>query len=397
MKKILYVASTYGHIASFHIPYIKKLQENGFLVDVAAANSNEEAKNLLMKELPESGFIDISFEKKMFSYKNAKAVKQIRKKISNRAYDIISVHTSLASFYVRLAVLLLISQKSLRPILINTVHGYLFDNKTSFLKRSLLLFAEKITRSVTNHLLVMNCDDYEIAQKYHLYQDTLSMIPGMGIDTIRFSQENFALLDRNEERKKLNLNQSDIVMIYAAEFSKRKNQKMLISAIQQLPPNVKLILAGQGDQLEKCKKLSCQVNLTHSTSSREKNSVVRSAKEERIIFLGHVGNLEYYYFISDICVSSSSSEGLPFNIMEAMSMGLPVVATDVKGHKDLIEESINGFLYEFDSMEGFRNTLMRLIELPSIALRQIGENNTDKASLYSLQEVLEKGLSIFNK
>lgn len=395
MKRILYVASTYGHIASFHIPYIKKLQEAGYLVDMAGSNSNIEAKANLLRELPSCTFVDMPFEKRMFSYKNLKVTLLLRKQILKGQYDIISVHTSLASFYVRLAVLFLFSQKNSRPILINTVHGYLFDYKTPFLKRTAFLLAERITKSVTNHLVVMNQEDYEIAQKYHLYTDALSIIPGMGINTDRFKKDNFTNLDRNGERSTLGINPSDIIMIYAAEFSERKNQEMLITAMSNLPQNVKLILAGQGEQIEKCKELSQKSGLSFSSSHELKNSQLAFNDGEKILFIGHVKNLEYYYFLSDICVSSSRIEGLPFNIMEAMSMGLPVIATRIKGHVDLIEEKKNGLLYDYDSVEAFCDAVLGLIKLPSTDFFQISNNNIKKASCFDLKKIYKKVLEVY--
>ena len=59
--------------------------------------------------------------------------------------------------------------------------------------------------------------------------------------------------------------------------------------------------------------------------------------EDRIHFLGYVQNMEDLYPICDVAVSSSKTEGLPFNVMEAMACGLPVLISDIKGHRDLVE------------------------------------------------------------
>ncbi|QHI72070.1 glycosyltransferase [Aminipila terrae] len=421
MKKILYVASSYGHILSFHIPYIRELHEMGFQVHVAAAGAFENTESLDIPKIP------VPFEKKMLSPRNAACTLQLIKLIKKERYDIISVHTTLAAFYVRMAVMLI---RGTKPKVINTVHGYLFDYNTPILKRSILLWAEKLTRPATDILVVMNQQDYEIAEKNHLYKDQLFKIPGFGIDTERFSKKkveeklllfykinngnknvmaaNDMKAIRRTERLKFGIEENDTVLIYAAEFSKRKNQKMLIEAMMKLPQNVKLLLAGRGERLEECQRLSEQLKL-NSEATEGMNSEYRN----RILFLGHVKNLEDYYYISDICVSASRIEGLPFNIMEAMSMGLPIVATNVKGHQDLIEPGINGYLFQFNDINGFKDIIYHLLsektsksfggtnvtqEFPKQVQEKyvnMSENNINKVQQYKLDDVIENIINIY--
>ncbi len=403
MKKILYVASSYGHILSFHIPYIKQLEEIGFIVHTAAAGASDNVEPQGTKK------INIPFEKSMLSFKNISCAFQLMKLIKKERYDIISVHTSLAAFFVRLAVMLLNGKK---PKVINTVHGYLFDENSPFLKRSILLWAEKFTKPVTDIVVVMNHQDYEIARKYHLYKDKLIQIPGFGIDTERFSRKNIeekihreqSLVEINEniakyepeamrekERKKLGLKNDDVVLIYAAEFSKRKNQKMLIQAMTKLPQNIKLFFAGKGDLLQECEELAGALKLNGTPSEQ------LIAKGDRVLFLGHVRDLEYYYYLSDICVSASRSEGLPFNIMEAMAMGLPVVATDVKGHRDLVEQDINGYLYRFDNQNKAIEAVNKVLNLKKDKEKwqSAMQTNITKMQKYKLEEVRDYILELY--
>lgn len=417
MKKILYVASTYGHIKSFHIPYILKLVELGFEMHIGAGGTEKagaqkaptSAAPKMQKNtgasLENQAFagvktIEISFEKKMCSHKNLICVKKLVRLMEKEKYDIVSVHTSLAAFFTRLAVILV---KGKKPTVINTVHGYLFDENTRWAKKNILLGAERIVKKATDVLVVMNNQDYEIAEKYRLYREKLIKIPGMGINIDKFSKEHVEMLIeekgqtgsevvkglmsqrvsgkatgesadiRSRERAKFGLQEADVVMIYAAEFSKRKNQKMLIHSMEKLPPNVKLFLAGKGEGLEECMSLAEHLRPPAASkilNSAEQPETSKPPKQPnltlpsggRVVFLGHVQNLEYYYYLADICVSSSRSEGLPFNIMEGMAMGLPVVATNVKGHQDLVENGVNGYLYEFDDQRGFIEGVMSLIK-----------------------------------
>ena len=100
--------------------------------------------------------------------------------------------------------------------------------------------------------------------------------------------------------------------------------------MQYLSDNVRLVLCGEGDQLSACKSLA------------EKLGV-----QTHVFFPGQVIEIAPWYRMADALVTSSRSEGLPFNVMEAMHCGLPVVASAVKGHIDLIEGRKTGLLYPY--------------------------------------------------
>lgn len=328
MKKILFTASTYSHINNFHLPYLKYFKKIGYEVHVAVGGSKQEI------EFADKVY-DIPFQKSITSIENFKLAHKLSKIMKTEKYTIISTHTSLAAFFTRLAVAL----SGSKAYVINTVHGYLFDENFPFLKRNIMLFAEKIMKPWTDDIMVMNSDDENIARKHKLYKKNLYFIDGMGVD---FSKLQFCEA-RDEERTRFNMKKEDIVLVYAAEFSNRKNQEMIIESLQKLPENVKLILMGNGQNYENCKLLAKKLDL-----------------EERIIFTGYVKNIDYYYSISDICVSSSRIEGLPFNVMEAMYMKLPLVVSKVKGNEDLVSYGINGYTYLYNDTDEFCEKIIEL-------------------------------------
>ena len=106
--KILITASTMVHIKNFHLPYIEKFKENGDEVYVLANG--------------EGADFNVPFEKKTLSFKNLALISKIRKILKQEQFDVIYLHTTLAAFYVRLA----LKGLKKKPYVINTVHGYLF-------------------------------------------------------------------------------------------------------------------------------------------------------------------------------------------------------------------------------------------------------------------------------
>ncbi len=362
--KILYIASTFGHIRSFHLPYINALIAKGHSVDVAGAGDPS--------GIPaEAGTFILPFEKHMSASSNFRAASMLKSKLSAERYDTVIMHTSLAAFFTRLAIRRTPSR--IRPLAVNMVHGYLFDAQSPFARRTVLLAAEKLTAGVTNRLIVMNDEDLKIALSQHLCKSDSEIykIPGVGFDSHRFFPRKAEGTANEDSSAPKTFN-----MIYAAEFSKRKNQAFLLYVLKELLENspkadYRLTLAGTGAELESCKILASELGIANSVS-----------------FPGFVNNIEDYYAASDLSLSASRSEGLPFNVLESLACGLPVVASRVKGHTDLIRPGENGELYDFGD-----------IKACAAAIKKVCENTdlyhpTEGIEHYALENVLESNLSL---
>ena len=359
-KKVLMSASVYGHIRSFHLPYLQEFQRLGWETHVACAG--------IPAEIPYvDRALDLPFEKKLTAPSNFKAMRMLRRYIAQEQFNLIITHTTLAAFFTRLAV----KGMKDRPRLVNVMHGYLFDDETPFLKRELMLNAERLTAPETDLLLTMNEWDFQAAKKYRLGKQ-IEKIPGMGVD---FSRLDTATEEDSIRLKKaLDIPAEAFVLIYPAEFSRRKSQHVLIEAMRYLPEQVWLVLCGEGDQLMKCKELA------------EKLSV-----QDRILFPGQITDIAPWYRMADALVASSRSEGLPFNVMEAMYMGLPVVASAVKGHTDLIQDGETGLLYPYGDSEKCADYVCSLVNDRALCAT-VGHKASDDANAYSISTVLQQNM-----
>lgn len=322
-------------------------------------------------DIPEANeILPLPFQKSFTSPDNFKAALILRKKIKDEGYGLIAAHTSLASFFARLALFGLAE----KPYVVNMVHGYLFDSQTPWLKRNILLAAEKITASKTDLLLLMNAWDYKTAQKHRL-GEKICLVPGVGAD--------FSPLDkispdsRRAVREKYGIKENDVLLLYAAELSERKSQRVIIRGMQYLPQNVFLALAGDGAERESCEELAHKLGV-----------------ENRTLFLGHVSNIAEWQKAADIAVSASRSEGLPFNVMEAMYAEVPVVASCVKGHIDLIDDGKSGLLYSYGDEKEFAERVMLLLKSPDLK-RQIVETAKEKVDPLRLEKAFSKVWSYY--
>lgn len=312
-KKVLFCASTLSHLMNFHLPYLRDFREWGYEVWTAAGGGEERAVPYADHQ------VEVSFRKKFFSPRNILAIFQLRRLLMEEGFTCISTHTTLASAVIRAAVLLM--PKERRPKVFCVCHGYLFHEGDG-LKKWLYLLPEKLCASVTDVLMVMNREDEGIAKRHRLAGGRLVYIHGMGLDSDKFSP--IAPDERERGRRELGAGPEDILFIYAAEFSGRKNQGELIRAFASAAendPRLRLVLAGSGGTFEECKELVEQLRMG-----------------DRVQFLGYVEKMSRVYPLCDAAVSSSRIEGLPFNVLEAMVCGLPVIASGIKGHRELLGE-----------------------------------------------------------
>ncbi len=353
--KVLFTASTFSHILNFHLPYLGYFQKKGWEVHVACAGGEEEIPGA-------DRVIPLPFEKDLFSPRNLEASARIRELVRRERYDLISAHTSLAAFFTRLAV----KGMRERPRVVVISHGYLFDGDTPALKRTALSAAERLTAPQTDLLLTMNRWDHEYAKKHRLGKDVVN-IPGMGVDFTeldRFPPEAGAAL-----RRQWSIPAGGFLMVYPAEFSERKSQQVLIRAMSRLPEHCYLALPGSGALLESCRALADGLGLTG-----------------RVLFPGQVRGMGPWYAAADAAVSASRSEGLPFNLMEAMHFGLPAAVSRVKGHTDLVEDGVSGLLYPYGDADACAEAIRTLLDHPETGAL-LGRNARERAESFSLERV----------
>ena len=353
-KKILVVASTTEHLMNFHIPYIEELKKDYDVFTMAKDGDFKYAD------------FDIAFEKKIISFKHCACVRKIYNILKEQNFDTIILNTSLAAWIVRRA----IKKLKNKPNVINIVHGYLFDEKSSFVKKFGYVRVEKHFKNVTNSVVVMNNEDLDIVKTYKLAKDHVVKIEGMGIDGERFNKTHEKKYDvKNNPR-----------FSFIGELSARKNQLFLIKFVEELKkfgfePTLNLI--GWGIQKKKLEKY-----------------IKKHKLEESVKLIGYDTEIETHLAESDYYVCASKIEGLPFNILEAMYAGRVIFSSDTKGSVDLIDDFENGILFENGNMEDFVSKF-RIVNNNIEMQKKIRKNAIKTAEKYLIKNVFDENIKIF--
>ena len=326
MKKVLYVTTVSRTINAFLIPHINMLLDNGYEIHCACSIDKPVDKELQRRGVK---IFEVPFSRNPLGIGNIKAFIKLEELQRINDYDIVHVHTPIAAIYGRL---LKLNFPSLR--IIYTAHGYHFLKGGSKLGWILYYPIEKIMAKFTDVTININKEDYEIT-KEKLKPKKCYLLNGVGLDLDKYKK--LSSKEIQEKRKEFGLKDKDFVVLMIAEINKNKNHIQLINAMDILKdkyPNIKVLCIGDGTLKE----------------SLEKQIILRNL-QNNIFMLGYRLDVNKLINISDIGILLSRREGLPRNIMEFMACGRKVIATDIRGCRDLICDETIGTLVNVDDYE----------------------------------------------
>ena len=366
-KKVLLTATVQSHIAQFHRPLAKMLHEHGCEVHVAARNNLAE-KNGLKIDFADQVF-DVPFARSPFSLQNVKAFLQIQKIIDAGHYDFVHTNTPAAGVFTRLAA---VRARRKGTGVIYTAHGFHFYKGAP--KKNWLLYypVEKICAAFTDRLITITQEDYALASKR--FKTNVFHIHGVGANSSRFYV--LSAEEKQRVRKELHIPNDAKVLMNVGELLPNKNQKTAILAMKTVCekyPAAQLLIAGNGPELE---------NLTRLVQQEGLQSHVR--------FLGYTLALNAYNNIADCTVACSFREGLPMNVIEAMLCENAVVASNNRGHRELVEDGVTGFLVEPDDVQAFADRIIQVLDAPNVyarAAREHAQAFTDQNVYKELQKI----------
>lgn len=181
--------------------------------------------------------------------------------------------------------------------------------------------------------------------------------------------------DREQLRKKLGLPSDSKIVLFVHRFTPVKRFYLQIPYIAETEEfrknNAYMLVIGTGPDENKIK-----------------SQIERSTYKERIIMLGAIPNseIQQYYRGADLFINPSYSEGFPRVVIEAMACGLPVVATNVGGTKDIIGNIQGNYIVDKDDKETFRKKVNELIENDELRYR-IKRENLDIVKKYSTENI----------
>ena len=230
-----------------------------------------------------------------------------------------------------------------------------------------------------NELIVPTKKAWELFKYKYMVDRNVHIIP-TGIDSDRFKLENNKKFNRDVERKKLNFLKDDFVIIFVGRIAEEKNIIFLLKNMKSIIkkcPQAKLLIVGDGPDLEKYKKYSQKSKISNN-----------------IVFAGKVpwDDIPKYYLMSDVFVTASKSETQGLTVIEAMSASLPVVCIDDESFTNTVIDNLNGMIFKNDKQ--YVNSITKLYNDKEL-LNKLQKGALNTSQMHTVKYVAERVLEVY--
>ena len=266
-------------------------------------------------------------------------LRQLVEYLRANPYTIVHTHNSVTGVVGRMA-----ARIAQVPLVIHTTHGFHFHDGMSAVARWPYVAIERGMARMCDVLLFQNREEFRQLRPLGLQPRLGGYFVGNGIDLGQFAA-----------RASLPQNQRPIILC-VARLEPVKNQGMLFQALEVLKArfNPEVWLVGDGPLQSQYEAHLQAVGLADSVK-----------------FLGYRYDIPQLTAAADVSVLTSLKEGIPRSLMQSMAVGVPVVATDVKGTREVVVDGKTGFLVPLNDAETLAERIGRLLASPSLR-REMG-------------------------
>jgi len=273
------------------------------------------------------------------------------------------------------------------PLIIYTAHGFYFHDNMSLCKREILIAIEKVVgRLFTNLIFTQSREDKELAINRGIIAEDKIYHIGNGVDIYKFNSKNY-VNKRSEIRNQLGIDEDSKVIGFIGRIVREKGIIELINAFQNVLKEVKkthLIIIG--DSLESDRDLNAKGEV--------QDLIDNFNLRENIRFTGYRNNINELLEAVDVFALPSYREGMPRSIIEAMAMGKPVVATNIRGCREEVVDGKTGYLVPVKNVEKLALAILNILQDEQVAHKMGREGRIRVEKLFDEEKVLEKQVNI---
>jgi glycosyltransferase involved in cell wall biosynthesis len=364
--RLLYVTTVARSLSGFLHPFARHFRELGWTVDGMARGATECANC-------RSAFdrtLEAPWSRNPLDPNNLlAATREIRRVVASGSYDIVHVHTPVAAFVTRYA----LRRKNARNYarVIYTAHGFHFHPHGRPVQNTIYRTLERAAGRWTDYLVTINRTDEEAAVASKIVPaGKLQYIPGIGIDTARYSPERVSGTDVARAKAELGIPPDQPMLLMLAEFIPRKRHADVLRAVAATGrQDFHVAFAGDGPTQEEIRALSGELGLT-----------------SRVHFLGMRNDVGPLVRASAAVLLPSVQEGLSLSVMEALSLETPVIGTKIRGIHDLVQDDA-GLLVSPGDTSALANAISWILDHPAEA-RAMGRRGRTRMQLFDINRVI---------
>lgn len=363
MPKLLIVTTIPATVRAFLLPYIAHFRARGWQVDAMAQGISDCIECTTACDR----VWDVEWSRNPLDLRNLlNAPRQIHQVLAHN-YDLVHVHTPVAAFVTRYAINRW--QNATKPKLIYTAHGFHFYRGGSPVKNRVFLTLEKLAGRWTDYLVTINHEDEQAALQHQIVPAAkIRYMPGIGVDTNYYNPQAVAHVDVMQVRQELGLTPENPLFLSIAEFIPRKRHRDLLQAFALLNPQAHLALAGTGELQAQMQSLAAELKIA-----------------ERVHFLGLRRDIPILIRACVATILVSAQEGLPRSVLESLSLGVPVIGTQIRGIEDLVEPDL---LVPLGDVTAIARAMTWVLEHPEAA-QTLGQKGRDRMINYDLRQIID--------
>jgi glycosyltransferase involved in cell wall biosynthesis len=233
------------------------------------------------------------------------------------------------------------------PVVVNTVHGLYAQPTDPLARRAVVYTLERLAAACSDGELVQNPEDLPVLRRLGLPQRKLQLL-GNGVDLSRFDPVGRPDV-RREVRAELGVRDQEVMVGIVGRLVREKGYREIFAAARQVRrsfPEARLVIAGP-----------IEPDKADAITTAE----IDRAADEGAIFLGMRDDVERLYLGMDVYVLASHREGFPRSAMEAAAMSVPIVATDIRGCRQVVDHGRTGLLVPVRNAPALADAITSLV------------------------------------
>lgn len=273
------------------------------------------------------------------------------------------------------------------PIIVNTLHGFFFHDNSTAGDRRLWVTLERIAARCSSAILSQNSEDVRTAVRERICRRDQITALGNGIDVRRFDRARLDPLRVAALRAELGLDPDEQVVGFVGRLVREKGIDELFEAVAMLRsriPRLRLVVVGPLDTDKRD-----AITLDHAA---------RHGIADMTVFAGfRDADLPEIYSLMDVLALPSHREGFPRTPMEASAMGVPCVATDIRGCRESVRDGVNGLLVPVRDPQALADAIARILSSPDLAASLSAAGVREARERFDERLVFDKVISTYTR
>jgi glycosyltransferase involved in cell wall biosynthesis len=375
--RVVHVTTTDISLALLLGPQLRAFRDAGYdVVGVSAAGP-------YVERLQEWGIEHRALQhatRAMAPTRDAAALVELYRVLRDLRPDIVHTHNPKPGVYGRLA-----ARAARVPVVVNTVHGLYALPDDPLGKRAVVYSLERLASTCSDAELLQNEEDLPVLRSLRIPERKLTVL-GNGIDLARFGRDAVDADRAEVVRKEFGAEPGDVVCGVVGRLVWEKGYREVFEAARRLrtrAPNLRIAVIGPLDP-----------DKADAVSHTDVEEIERLGN---VRFLGYRDDVEACYAAMDFYVLASYREGFPRSAMEAAAMELPVIATDVRGCRQVVEHGQTGFLVPLRDAGALADAMETLATDPATRARMAVAARAKAEREFDQQRVIDITLGTYER